>query len=207
MRGRFSRAELRRLVVEVLVLRRWVFHPVLREAEQARDLAIARDAEIMTKPLSEIASDYLDAVQDWLQLVKKPMIFRAEAEMLVAQGRVDEAAHAMSLHGFAQAAEGRFYAQHGPLDRILSIRADRGVGYDLATGHAVLNAIRQARGDARRDWTLYLIAAKAFRPKMNTAQTEWFKQWRDEVLDAVTPNGRNRPAGWRPNRDLLRTTE
>ncbi len=83
-------------------------------------------------------------------------------------------------------------------------------GYDSAiTGFQVLNAIRQSRGAARSDWTIYLIAANVWlRGKLRDSQAKWLKEWSAEVRAAtVPPEGTQNASGppdWWPDSQLLR---
>jgi hypothetical protein len=71
------------------------------------------------------------------------------------------------------------------LARILSIKHDAGIGYRYRSGFEVLNAIRQSGENYASDWTIYLIAAKVFKPAMNEEQQTWLDAWRDEVARRI----------------------
>ena len=123
---------------------------------ETRSLAIALDVKTLTRPFEEVADEYLKAVERCLPLREMPRRQAEEAGILVYEGELEAATHAMRIHGYPEAGDHELWGGHCVLDRLLSIRANRGIGYDLATGFQVLNV----RGTARSDWTIYLIAAK-----------------------------------------------
>ena len=210
--GRVTREELRVLVLNDLALKRWVFHPQLRHAAQIRARALARDADNLARPFQEVASDYLQAVERCLSLGELSRKEAEEAGVLIYEDELNEASDAMRVHGYPEASDVEMWGSHRILDRLLSIQADRGIGYNLSSGFQVLNAIRQSRGAARKDWTIYLIAARAWLlDKLNPRQIDWLNEWRTEVIDAIKPPESDRQsvdaADWWPDAELMRNVK
>lgn len=194
--GRISREQLRWLVLDELACKRWLHHPefqgrleelrrwLLKQAEhkQAREAraAIARD-RALARPAIEVAADYLEAVRAFL--TTRGDLGGPEA-MALAE-RVAEYAEQLRMHGYEDAAEPRLTRWHGVLDRILSIQADRGLGYELPSGFAVLNAIRQTFSDGLELVPVYLIAAKVYPPRMRESQKAWLEAWAEQVRQSI----------------------
>lgn len=209
--GRVTREELRLLVLEDLELKRWIFHPELLQAKQTRALAIALDVETLARPFDEVADEYLKAVERCLPLRRLPRSQAEDTGILIYDDELKEAIHAMRVHGYPEAGDHQLWDSHCILDRLLSIQANRGIGYESnSTGFQVLNAIRQSRGKARSDWTIYLIAAKIWlRSKLNARQTRWLDEWSAEVRAATVPpesmQSSSGPPSWWPDSQLLRS--
>ena len=200
--GRVTRAQLEALVVDEVFLKRWLHYPALqglREGLQeqlqiehqqrleAEQLAAERQRRIQFTPIEELGRDYLDAVQSMLieQHERDPNGDPGpvrSAEALVA-ARVEE----MALRGFPECADEALLGRTRILARLLSIRADKGIGYAHDKAAGVLNAIKQSQPANRNDWTLYLIAARVYLPRLSEESSiwGWYKPWRDEVEAAV----------------------
>ena len=103
--------------------------------------------------------------------------------MADVSSRVDE----MTQRGFSEAGDEDLLGHHRILARLLSIRNNRGIGYGFDTAAEVLDAIQQSQANNRHDWTLYLIAVKAYLPNLSADDrvAKWFDVWRDSVVAAV----------------------
>ena len=200
--GRVTRAQLEALVVDEVFLKRWLHYPALqgiREGLQeqmrgehqqriaAQELAAERQRRIQVTPIEELARDYLEAVQS--MLIEQHALAPGgdpgqvrSAEALVA-ARVEE----MAMRGFPECADEALLGRTRILARLLSIRADKGIGYAHAKAAGVLNAIKQSQPANRSDWTLYLIAVRVYLPRLaeDSSTWAWYKPWRDDVGAAV----------------------
>jgi hypothetical protein len=136
-----------------------------------------------------VADEYLNAVERCLPLRRLPRRQAEEAGILVCEDELKEAIHALRVHGYLEAGDHQLWDGHCILDRLLSIQANRGIGYESSsTDFQVLNAIRQSRGTARGDWTIYLIAARVWlRSKLDARQVRWLDEWSAEVRAATVP--------------------
>lgn len=190
--GRVTRDELRQLVVDELVTKRWLFHP---EVEQQRVTLLEqlqsqaqRRASVLATPVSEIAREYLAAL---IANLKEDKAREAGGEAVAlcvgtaSDEKLAEAIENLALHGFPEAGASRLIAAHGILDRILSIQHDEGIGYRLPTGRAVLNAIKQDRSEDRAYHSFYFIAALTYKPKLDEEQRVWFNEWRGAVRASI----------------------
>lgn len=190
--GRVTREELRRLIVDEVATKRWLHHPEVEEQRTALrmqlEALVQRKTKVLATPIDEIFREYLESLARWLREGKdvdggeqpsKPLVERPLGEALA--NAIDK----MAMHGYPEAGDSDLIYPHGILDRILSIKQDEGVGYRLATGHGVLNAIRQDRGRDRSFHSLYFIAALAFTPQLTASQREWLEVWRTQVRDSV----------------------
>lgn len=186
--GRVTREELRRLVVEELATKRWLYHP---EAEEQREKLLQqlhfrakRRAVVLATPVGEIGGEYLEALIASLT-EDREREQKGEAVSIrlgtAADERLAEAIDKLTIHGFPEAGASMLIAPHGILDRILSIKADNGIGYRLASGQAVLNAIKQDRAEHRAYHSLFLIAALKYQPKLTQEQRSKLDEWRTDV--------------------------
>lgn len=190
--GRVTREELRRLIVDEVATKRWLWHPEIEEQRQAIEAQVhARakyTADVLATPIESIALEYLQSVEASLRY-EKAREEKSDAvqpsDRMALDANLATAIDKLNLHGYPEASNRELLYQHGILDRMLSIRRDEGVGYRLKTGQAVLNAILQDHGADRSFHSLYLIAAIAFQPKLNPRQREWFDTWRSKVRDSI----------------------
>ena len=201
--GRVTREELRRLVVLQVVGKRWLCYPGLnelrtslrREMEDERDLkleaeriAAERRQRVKDTPIRDLAVRYLAAVEKMLDEDSRlPAGAERSDEVTAARTAVAITVEDMSQRGFPEAGDEDLLGHHRILSRLLSIRNNRGVGYGFATAVEVLNAIQQSQPGNRHDWTLYLIAVKAYLPTLSEDARvfTWFDAWRSSVIAAV----------------------
>lgn len=201
--GRVTREELRRLVVHKIAGKRWLHYPGLdeirvtlrKEIEGERDLKAeaARIAEerrrrVQDTPIRELAARYLLAVERMLDEDGRLPVGPDRSEKLMpARTAVAICVEDMAQRGFPEAGDEDLLGHHRILSRLLSIRANRGIGYGFGTAAEVLNAIQQSQPGNRHDWTLYLIAVKVYMPNLtdDARVWRWFEAWRDEVIAAV----------------------
>jgi hypothetical protein len=208
--GRVTRDELRALVLDEIAIKRWLYFPnfessvadalaklqrqvdeELADLEDAANRAAQRRNLVLAMPLEAVAQEYLSNVTSLLELENEdsPATLAADSPELAARERVADSADKLALRGFPEAADSNLIAWHGILARLLSIRLDRGVGYGDPTapfdGHDVLNAIKQSRGVQRSNFSIYLIAARVFKPKFTDEQRDRFEAWVREVRESI----------------------
>lgn len=199
--GRVDREGLRRLVVEELGTKRWLFHPeqarraAALESELAVEQAAAQAAadrwlELRATPLADLAYRYLDAA---LQLAdseaaedldgRQPA--HAAVEARSARAAIAEVIEGLAAHGFPEAGDANLIGMRGMLARILSIQLARPVGYRLENIAGVLNAIEQSNGVRAAETSIYLIAVRTYRPPLSDKQQAWFDSWADRVRTSL----------------------
>lgn len=199
--GRVDREGLRRLVVDELGAKRWLFHPeqarraAALEGELAVEMAAAkaaaaRWAELRAIPLADLAYRYLDAA---LQLAdaeaaedldgRQPV--QAAAEARSARAAIADVIEGLAAHGFPEAGDTNLIGMRGMLARILSIQLARPVGYRLENIAGVLNAIEQSQGVRQSDASIYLIAVRAYRPPLTEKQQARIEAWAAKVRDSL----------------------
>jgi len=203
--GRISRESLRELVVERLDAKRWLYLPMAdeRRSELLADLHTLYQEEVLrerqkrervervlARSIEQVASAYLDAVTAHLDARiaagKNWNSADAQSTLSVAAGRLAHAVDCMGIHGYPEAGDLDLVGEKEIVSRILSIRLDRGVGYDLATGSQVVNSIQQMKGPRGRAQAIVaLIAIRAYKPRQTEAQQKRIKEWAQEVRDSV----------------------
>jgi len=105
--------------------------------------------------------------------------------MAKALNKVYVKAKTLAARGYPEAEDSFLFADRGCiLDRLLSIKQDRAIGYRVDTAWQVLNSILQER--ARVRWqTLYLTAIKVYQPTLVGAQEARVAEWRKKVSDSL----------------------
>lgn len=205
MGGIVTETEFARLVVEEVAGKRWLHHPGLVEetAKLEEELAAAvneanqqiqelldrdqRRRGMQRVPVEQWARAYLDAVLDHAALreqMEGDASLRPDVEL--AFGRIAECADGLAVHGYHEAQDRDLYGWRGNLlERILSIKQDRAIGYQLTTAWQVINAILQ-EGASHFQWhTLYLIAIRRYQPTLAPHQAEKIAKWREGVLHSL----------------------
>jgi hypothetical protein len=198
MGGRVTRTELERLVIKEVAAKRWLFHP--RRDEIVAQLLTEIDAEVAARSRREEQLRLLrfGSVDDWADCYLEAFQNYADARALTDSGRDDEglthyhltelleAGLALSGHGYPEAEDPDFYnSSNRVMERILSIKKDKGVWYNLDTGWKVINAILQDRLTSRSQHTLYLIACRVYSPVLTDKQREKVETWRQSAVDSL----------------------
>ncbi len=205
---------LRSLVVNEMIGKRWVHHPVWRvkrktlEAEMDQHpvtvryrerLAELRRPRLLATSASEWASTYLSAATAFYDAntkikkarrahqdsMPKPSLLGPDSE---PWKQLMEAAEALAVHGLPGAGDAAMVEEAGIVPRLLSIQQNRGVGYAVDSGFQVLNAIMQSGADTQQWNTLYPMAVKAYglEAQFTPKQTDLYAAWRQIVIDKVT---------------------
>jgi len=203
--GRLTRDQLRVLVVDDLNIKRWLYHPDLElhrellnrqlaheiaSIEGGLQKAARRRQDVLATPLPDIAFEYVDAVLGLHDAMvdedsDETKSAKVKVTELAAKEKVADAADKLAIHGYPEAGDDNLIGWHGILARILSVQLDRGAGYRLSSGMAVLNAIRQTKNSERSNHTLYFIAARIYAPSLTPDQKEWLEQWIAEVKTSI----------------------
>ncbi len=207
--GWVNRDELKRLVVEEVVLKRWLFNPLLEEqrtallakltaqaaaeaaALGAHQLALAeRRRALVAAPIQEVARDYVEAavaLHDAYATAEPDgrQTPEAKALELAATERMAEVADRLALRGYPEAGNQDFIGHHGIMARLLSCKLGRPVGYRMDNVMGVLNAMWQAQGQRRSHHTLFFIAVKTFAPPLSPDQMKRVDSWADVVRKSI----------------------
>lgn len=211
--GTVTRENLRDLVVNQLVGKRWVHHPVLRAKRRVLESAVdehpvtlryrerlleLRRPAYLAQPKAYWAARYISAMTSFHDAnvgIKragrkhvgngpKPQFLGSDSELWQ---QVEEASEALAAHGLPGALDRMMVDESGMVARILSIQQNRGVGYDMNTGYQVLNAIMQSGPDNKRWHTIYTMAVKAYglEAHFTKAQADSYARWRQSIIDGV----------------------
>lgn len=211
--GRLTREALSDLVVDQILGKRWVHHPIFPIKQQR--LKTLLDAHPVTRrykerlfelrrpdwlalPVSNWTTQYLNAVSAFHD--ENVRIRRAkrrhqgdtpEPKLLGTDSnkwaQIIEAASALLAHGLQGADVPVLLDESGIISRLLSIQYNKGVGYDVTTGYQVLNAIMQS-GEHNKCWdSLYAIAVKTYQLETHFTeeQIRKYKAWRQALIARI----------------------
>jgi len=172
--GRVTRDQLRRVVIDELVGKRWIYHPL--QASQRKMLLDAYESEVGTLRRL-LQSDLVSEARD-RALSYYDSGFDAEAEENLLHVLCE-----LERRGVRGVTEREFYGHAGLLPRLMSIALGRPVGYRVETVFQVVNAIAQSRSP---QWApLILLALKVYAPRMTHQHDEWIARWRKEIVRLV----------------------
>jgi hypothetical protein len=189
--------------------KRWVFNPLveamrvelLQELDREQtaldaewEKEQAEDAALMSIPVQQIATQYLEAVREYLTLLTfaekqwgylEPLQTVDPAATQRAQEAVRGLAVKLAKKGHPEASEETLFGWHGTLAKLLSIQHNRGIGYNVDSGFQVLNACFQANPLRREHAVLCMAAAKVFALPLNDQQQRKVDAWRQQILDSI----------------------
>lgn len=211
--GTVTRENLRDLVVNQVLGKRWVHHPIFRAKRRVLELELdehpvtlhyrerlteLRRPAYLAQPVSYWSAQYIGAItsfHDANVMIKRDSRQRGvNISQTVFLGsdseswqQMAEASEALAAHGLPGALDHLMVDDSGMVARILSIQHNRGVGYDLNTGYQVLNAIMQSGPENRRWNTIYTMAVKAYglEAHFTAAQAARYAEWRQAIIDGV----------------------
>lgn len=171
--GSVTRAELARLVVDEIALKTWLHVPgeeqrrvelrmrsIERVASSQSTGAMAtpgRPSEVLPfkspaegtqAPLRDAAEAYLLAVERFALARSRARGGSSNAQLRDLGAELSQAQLALAARGFPEVSDARLDDMHGIIPRILSIKRNRGVGYDYADAFSVLNAVSRRQGHA-----------------------------------------------------------
>lgn len=181
--GTLTKEDFIRLLVEEETGKRWVHHPWLAAENSRLEAELAPLRQALAAPLDALASQYLEAVMQHSQVRASDQ--RGEG-LLAAHAEVIKCAEVLAAHGYPEATDTQFWRYQGCiLDRLLSIRHDKVVGYRLNTTWQVLNAIL-CEGEPYTMWQpLYLAAVRTYKPVLSGAHALRVREWRDQVIQSL----------------------
>lgn len=198
MGGRVTRAELEKLVIEEVAGKRWLHYPKLDAVQQALQREIDEEIARQEARKQRVHLTSICSASGWAEQYLTSIERHAEYRTYVDKGGEDdgireyyleeakEAAQGLSGHGYPEAEEPELFCRpHNIIERILSIKKDAGVGYDLDSGWKVINAILQ---EGRPNWkwhTLYLMAIRVYKPKQTNEQAARIDRWRGDVWSSI----------------------
>lgn len=210
--GRITRQGLAELVVHDVDVKRWVHHPrrtverqrlacELTAAAQPREAAYqarrVRMAQALNQPARHWAGVFLEAVRTHaLQRTLLGAPGRAAGQdrsvlkqvMSEARDAALEAAEALWTHSvMPEDADDFFLARNCVLERLLSVRENRGIGCNARDALEVLQEVQQGLGPAPQWHAVVLMAARAYdvRSRLDREQAAWLDGWRHAVWRAV----------------------
>ena len=197
MGGVVTREEFSRLVVDEIAGKRWLYHPALWEEEQSLvvDMRLEADrvekAHLKRKALQDVSPGewgrrYLHAFhQRWLEQLKVNEGGDSQA-LFESQRAATEAIEALAIHGYLVAHDADREPLRTIISRILSIRLGTGIEYKYDNAWSVINAILCDLGTRSLRWhTLYLIAARVYKPALTATQRKKVVVWREEVKASI----------------------
>jgi hypothetical protein len=209
MGGRVTEKEFADLVVKETAGKRWLFHPLMvsmeadaeaqvarRQAEQESEARRIKESKAKDReraalhniPAALWRDRFLDAVKAYGdELVRLDPTGQQRDRLRAAMAEVERCAEDLAEHGYHEIKdEFILFRKPGNLvQRILSIKEDRPIGYNLNTAWQVINAILQERHPYIEYQSLYLIAIKTYRPTLTEKQLERVNVWRTEVRDSL----------------------
>ena len=214
MGGRVTVQEFAKLVVHETAGKRWLFHPMMAnlEADVQSQIALrrteqeaeahriqeskAKDREwedIRRTPATVWRERFLNAVKaHGDEYVRSDTAGSQHDRLRATMADVERCAEALAAHGYPEAKDD-YILYHKPgsiVQRLLSIKEDRPIGYNLNTTWQVINAILQERYPYIEYQTLYLIAIKTYKPTLNDKQIERINAWCTEVRDSLASGER-----------------
>lgn len=206
MGGSVTFDEYRRLVVEEVAGKRWLHHPWMvrekcrLEAELQAEVEAAivvgqRKAEreaarraLLVAPIERLGQDYLGAIETygWHRARAYDGPDPDKMPMAAALNKVYDYAKALADRGYPEAEDDFLFTEQGNiLDRLMSFKLNRAVGYKVDTAWQVINAILQEKAPHLEWQTLFLTAIKVYQPTLSGAQKAKVAAWRREVVDSL----------------------
>lgn len=209
MGGKVTEKEFTHLVVHETASKRWLFHPLMASLEldaksevnrksveqnaEARRIeenkAKDRQREEMRRTGSTVWRDRFLAAAEahGNELARFDTTGQQYDRLQAAMTEVEGCADALAEHGYPEAKDDFIlYRKQGSIiHRLLSIKENRPIGYNLQTTWQVLNAILQEGHPYMSYQSLYLIAIKTYRPTLTDKQLERVNAWRTEVRDSL----------------------
>ncbi len=198
MGGVVTKEEFKRLVVDEVAAKRWLYHPTIEEERQYLVAMMRRDAETyeagqrksreyLDTPAREWAIKFIDAIKARWSLVESLGESANESQAWQgSQESVWEAIAALDMHGYELASMLDDYPLQRVVSRIASIFFNKGIEYKSDTAWQVINAIMCDRSEqAKKFHTLYLIAIKTYSPEMTRDQANKVSEWRSKVKASI----------------------
>lgn len=207
MGGVVSYEEFKRLVVDEVAGKCWLHHPWMEQEKSRFDVEIQievdaavvieqRKAEqeqkkqaLLQLPIEQLSQAYLEAIETygWHRARAYDEPDTDKMPMAHALDKVYAFANALAARGYPEAKDSTLFSEQGNiLDRLLSIKLNKAVGYKIDTAWQVINAILQEKAPYIEWQTLYLTAIKVFTPTLTGKQAVTVDLWRGRVLDSLS---------------------
>lgn len=157
-----------------------------RETKQAREAEQLNQFKRMLELTPEdLAEALLTArIEEWG--IDPSEIVQKRPDNLELRISVKKAVHGLVRRGYDNDAL-NFLTQANPgmLDRLLSIKLDRPIGYRLNSTWQVINTIASDRPDKRCFLVFYLAAIKVYQPTISEEQQQTINQWRKTTFEGL----------------------
>ena len=186
--GTVTRQQFERLVTEEMAAKSWLHHPWQTEQAAARKAQQAQQVRETALELAELRSRYISAAKYCAALrVLELQATTGLRELQIVKEQIQKLGEELELLGIGHAADVELFGWQGCiLDRMLSIRENRPVGYQFDTAWQVLNTVLCEREPEKLVWhTLYLIALKAYALPLTNVQQGRVNEWRERVLESL----------------------
>lgn len=167
MGGIVSFTEFKRLIVEEAAGKRWLHHPWMAKEKARLDVEVQAEAEaageieqrkaakarkqqaLLYLPLPDLKQRYLEAIEAYGGLRAEYYdgdVERDPMPMALALDKVYELGKVLAQGGHPEAVDDFLFIEQGNLlDRLMSIKLNRAVGYKIDTAWQVINAILQEK--------------------------------------------------------------
>lgn len=206
MGGVVSFEEFKRLIVDEVAGKYWLHHPWMEQEKSRLDVEIQievnaavvikqRKAEqeqkkqaLLQLPIEQLSQAYLEAIETygWYRARAYDGPDTDKMPMAHALDKVYDFAKALAARGYPEAKDTSLFIEQGNLlDRLLSFKLDKAVGYKIDTAWQVINAILQEKAPYIEWQTLYLTAIKVYKPTLTGAQEIKVAIWRSKVFDSL----------------------
>jgi len=186
--GALTEQAFTKLLVDELTAKRWIHHPWTTVQAQEEASSKARLNALQHETHHSLAEGYLTAVEMYLEhrsQDSKTLSWEIQLDRKVRE--VDMFAKALADKGYTSARAAELYRWNGSiLERLLSIRKSKPIGYRLDHVWGVFNAIRCDVSAKSKVWhTLYLMAHKVYAPKLAKDHEAKVQELRQRVLDSL----------------------
>lgn len=198
MGGVVTKEEFKRLVVDEVAAKRWLYHPTIEVERQHLVAMMRRDSDTyeagqrkrkgyLDTPAREWAIKFIDAIKARWSLVESlGESAKENPAWQSTQENVQEAIAALDMHGYELASMLDEYPLQRVVSRIASIFFNKGIEYKSDSAWQVINAIMCDRSEhAKKFHTLYLIAIKIYSPEMTIDQAHKVSEWRSKVKTSI----------------------
>ncbi|QDQ25293.1 hypothetical protein FNU76_02390 [Chitinimonas arctica] len=194
------------LLIHRLETKTWIYHPHLqmlqdRAQEQltkkvadAEKSSVQETAHQKIKQLSpaELLSKLLLAVVAYAEAVAKTRTIYNKKQNSAAIWKEEHTREVLYI--YVNEFKSRGYAEFNAfwdarfqaiLNRILSLKLDRAIGYNLNSAWQVINTMLMDQAQSRSFHSIYLLAIRLYKPTVNHIQQERITAWRDEVAGEI----------------------
>jgi hypothetical protein len=184
--GALTEQAFAKLLVDELTAKQWIHHPWTATQAQEESDSQARQSALRSEAEHTLAEGYLSAVEQYAEhLALDTRTLSWEVQLDRKARDVEPYAKALVSKGYATALADELYRNGSILQRLLSIRESKPIGYRLDLW-GVFNAIRCDVSAKSKVWhTLYLIAHKVYAPKLAKDHEAKIQELRQLVLDSL----------------------